>query len=170
MKKYLSIFTIFIITTILCMAGFVFGQTIPTQWNSGNTVTVNAEGEPWAEVTLSDTAVTLTYKATLQGDSLEITVVGQDFTLTIDTNVNYEITANFEPDGTNFSGKTVKLMFGAVDLLTSPNSIKGAPTNGEPAVHTLTVEPDSVSDLKYFTKEAKKIGTITFTVAEQISP
>ncbi len=165
MKKYLSVF---IITTILCMAGFVFGQLI-TDWNPGNELTVNAEGEPWATVDLSPTEVTLTYSATLQGGTLLGTVSADPstFTLSIDTNVNYEITAVFTADANNFLDKTLKLLYDGNDLLAG-NSIKGAPTTEEPAVHTLTVEPDSVSDLKYF-REAKKIGTITFTVAEQIS-
>lgn len=162
MKKYLSVF---IITTILCMAGLVFGQ-LTADWNPGNTLTVNAEGEPWATVDLSTTAVTLTYSATITEGSVVGTVDGQPFTLTIDTNVSYVITAEFTANPTNFSGKTVKLMFGEVDLLTSPNSIIGEPTQDASAVHTLTVEPAVVSDLKYFRGQVP-IGTITFTVAEQ---
>ncbi len=165
MKKYLSVF---IITMILCMAGLVFGQ-LTADWNPGNTLTVNAEGEPWATVDLSTTAVTLTYAANITEGSVVGTVDGQPFTLTIDTNVSYVITAEFTADPTNFSGKTVKLMFGEgtpVDLLTSPNSIIGEPTQDASDVHTLTVAPVNVSDLKYFRGE-KNIGTITFTVAEQ---
>ena len=162
MKKYLSVF---IITMILCMAGLVFGQ-LTADWNPGNTLTVNAEGEPWATVDLSTTAVTLTYSTTITEGSVVGTVDGQPFTLTIDTNVSYVITAEFTADTTYFSGKTVKLMFGEVDLLTSPNSITGEPTQDASDVHTLTVAPVNVSDLKYFRGE-KNIGTITFTVAEQ---
>jgi hypothetical protein len=162
MKKYLSVF---IITTILCMAGLVFGQ-LTADWNPGNTLTVNAEGEPWATVDLSTTAVTLTYSATITEGSVVGTVDGQPFTLTIDTNVSYVITAEFTANPTNFSGKTVKLMFGEVDLLTSPNSIIGEPTQDASDVHTLTVAPVNVSDLKYFRGQVE-IGTITFTVAEQ---
>ena len=162
MKKYLSVF---IITTILCMAGLVFGQ-LTADWNPGNTLTVNAEGEPWATVDLSTTAVTLTYSTTITEGSVVGTVDGQPFTLTIDTNVSYVITAEFTANPTNFSGKTVKLMFGEVDLLTSPNSITGEPTQDASDVHTLTVAPVNVSDLKYFRGQVE-IGTITFTVAEQ---
>lgn len=162
MKKYLSVF---IITTILCMAGLVFGQ-LTADWNPGNTLTVNAEGEPWATVDLSTTAVTLTYSTTITEGSVVGTVDGQPFTLTIDTNVSYVITAEFTADTTYFSGKTVKLMFGEVDLLTSPNSITGEPTQDASDVHTLTVAPVNVSDLKYFRGQVE-IGTITFTVAEQ---
>ena len=162
MKKYLSVF---IITMILCMAGLVFGQ-LTADWNPGNTLTVNAEGEPWATVDLSTTAVTLTYSTTITEGSVVGTVDGQPFTLTIDTNVSYVITAEFTANPTNFSGKTVKLMFGEVDLLTSPNSITGEPTQDASDVHTLTVAPVNVSDLKYFRGQVE-IGTITFTVAEQ---
>ncbi|CEP78939.1 MAG: hypothetical protein WBH84_03460 [Defluviitoga tunisiensis] len=162
MKKYLSVF---IITMILCMAGLVFGQ-LTADWNPGNTLTVNAEGEPWATVDLSTTAVTLTYSTTITEGSVVGTVDGQPFTLTIDTNVSYVITAEFTADTTYFSGKTVKLMFGEVDLLTSPNSITGEPTQDASDVHTLTVAPVNVSDLKYFRGQVE-IGTITFTVAEQ---
>jgi hypothetical protein len=162
MKKYLSVF---IITMILCMAGLVFGQ-LTADWNPGNTLTVNAEGEPWATVDLSTTAVTLTYAANITEGSVVGTVDGQPFTLTIDTNVSYVITAEFTADTTYFSGKTVKLMFGEVDLLTSPNSITGEPTQDASDVHTLTVAPVNVSDLKYFRGQVE-IGTITFTVAEQ---
>ncbi len=162
MKKYLSVF---IITMILCMAGLVFGQ-LTADWNPGNTLTVNAEGEPWATVDLSTTAVTLTYSTTITEGSVVGTVDGQPFTLTIDTNVSYVITAEFTADTTYFSGKTVKLMFGEVDLLTSPNSITGEPTQDASDVHTLTVAPVNVSDLKYFRCQVE-IGTITFTVAEQ---
>lgn len=164
MKKYLSIFTIFIITTILCMAGLVFGQLI-TDWKPGNELTVNAKAEPWAIVTLSDTAVTLTYTATLEGGTLLGTVSANPstFTLSIDTNVNYEITANFEPDETNFPEGKLKLLYNETDLLTSLNSITG---NATGTAYELTVAPVNVSDLKYFRGE-KNIGTITFTVAEQ---
>lgn len=165
MKKYLSIF---IITTILCMAGFVFGQLV-IDWNPGNTVTVNAKADPWATVELSTTAVTLTYTATLDEDTLLGTVTAEPstFTLTIDTNVHYVITASFAPDETNFSGKTLKLSYGGNDLLGDGASITGDPTTtGEPDEYTLTVAPEKVSDLKYF-RDPVKIGTITFTVAEQ---
>jgi len=147
------------------MAGLVFGQ-LTADWNPGNTLTVNAEGEPWATVDLSTTAVTLTYAANITEGSVVGTVDGQPFTLTIDTNVSYVITAEFTADTTYFSGKTVKLMFGEVDLLTSPNSITGEPTQDASDVHTLTVAPVNVSDLKYFRGQVE-IGTITFTVAEQ---
>jgi hypothetical protein len=162
MKKYLSIF---IITTILCMAGFVFGQLV-IDWNPGNELTVNAKGEPWATVELSTTAVTLTYAANITEGSVVGTVEGQPFTLTIDTNVNYVITASFVADTTNFSGKTLKLLDEDNNDLLDGSSITGEPTQDASAVHTLTVAPVNVSDLKYFRGQVE-IGTITFTVAEQ---